>query len=268
MCRSSRPMGRGDSACKILSMPGNGHELRSERYSCTLVLVKAKHRDKTTESKIAAASPHRLGTPCRCSSAIHDPLLIPSESLLSLLHTLMSASSDRDSQPPPKRPRIYRACLPCVSSKTRCQDVTTAGCYRCRTKHLQCSLLEGAIEPGPSSHGLNGASDGEVDELRLRLAQVEATSRELQARVRQLEERPALTRPHSAHQIPTHSSVVQTVDTPATGGNLTRMLSWTVVAPDFVFDERLLCISDLQTPLDPVAQGLVSKAQMDMSFHM
>jgi hypothetical protein len=230
-----------------------------------------RHRDKTTESKNVSlqdsiASLYTILL--QLQFEIHALLLIPPKSSLPVVCTIMSASSDRDSQPPPKRPRIYRACLPCVSSKTRCQDVTTAGCYRCRTKHLQCSLLEGAIEPGPSTQGLNVTSDGEVDELRFRLAQVEATSRELQARVRQLEERPALTRPHSAHQIPTHSSVVQTVDTPATGGNLTRMLSWTVVAPDFVFDERLLCISDLQTPLDPVAQGLVSKAQMDMSFHM
>jgi hypothetical protein len=41
-----------------------------------------------------------------------------------------------------KRRKVYRACIGCVSSKTRCEDVTSQGCLRCKTKSKLCSLVE------------------------------------------------------------------------------------------------------------------------------
>lgn len=45
-----------------------------------------------------------------------------------------------DAQRAPKRAKIFRACTACVSSKTRCEDVTPAGCSLCRRRRKTCSL--------------------------------------------------------------------------------------------------------------------------------
>lgn len=97
----------------------------------------------------------------------------------------MSCFSDGRSQHPPKTPQIHRACFPCLSPKTRCEDVTSGGCSRCRTKHLQSSLLEGTLNPFPSTQAANGVSTSEIHELLYRLVQVEAASRLLEPPVRE-----------------------------------------------------------------------------------
>jgi hypothetical protein len=61
---------------------------------------------------------------------------------------------------PSKARKSYRACIACVNSKIRCEDVTyPEGCLRCRTKKRVCSLATARASDDigdslPSSDGL------------------------------------------------------------------------------------------------------------------
>ncbi|KAL1407946.1 hypothetical protein Q8F55_004743 [Vanrija albida] len=71
-----------------------------------------------------------------------------------------------DSVPPAaKRQKLFRACAACVSSKTRCEDVTPEGCSLCRRRGKPCSLsgvaaavVEQAASVGVSSSQLPSPS--------------------------------------------------------------------------------------------------------------
>lgn len=75
--------------------------------------------------------------------------------------TLMYSSDEEDI--PAKRPKLFRACVQCVTAKTRCEDVKLKGCSTCRRKKRPCSLA-GAVatlpdnDAGPASVG--GAAEG------------------------------------------------------------------------------------------------------------
>jgi hypothetical protein len=64
-----------------------------------------------------------------------------------------------------------------VTSKTRCEDVTTAGCFLCRKKQKPCSLV--STTPPVDAEVLTQLVD--------RLQQQEARSAALEARLAQLE---------------------------------------------------------------------------------
>ena len=82
--------------------------------------------------------------------------------------------------------KAYRACVACVNSKTRCEDVTyPEGCLRCRTKKRVCSLATARTsdDPGeslPSSDGLilcrMRALEDEMASMRKLLLQVQPQS--------------------------------------------------------------------------------------------
>lgn len=74
-------------------------------------------------------------------------------------HTMPSRQRSLSSSSPPpggqaraKRPKIFRACAACVASKTRCEDVSPAGCALCRRRGKECSLaaIAGQYEAGVS----------------------------------------------------------------------------------------------------------------------
>ena len=43
---------------------------------------------------------------------------------------------------PPDPNRVFRACELCFKAKTKCDDVTEAGCSRCRARRKDCSLVQ------------------------------------------------------------------------------------------------------------------------------
>lgn len=94
--------------------------------------------------------------------------------------------------PAPKRPKLFRACEACVSSKTRCEDVTPDGCGHCRRRRKQCSLqaIVGAyVAPPEERYGTPGSEQREPGEdvraLRARLAETEARLASLERAARQ-----------------------------------------------------------------------------------
>lgn len=99
----------------------------------------------------------------------------------------MSAYSERDRSNPVRSSasrKAYRACVACVNSKIRCEDVTyPEGCLRCRTKKRVCSLATARAADDndqslPNSDGLMlcrlRALEDELADVRKGLLQVQS----------------------------------------------------------------------------------------------
>ena len=78
--------------------------------------------------------------------------------------------------PPSKRPKHSSSCRLCLSCKTRCDEVTSLGCGRCREKKRLCSL----IDPN-SDHQQVDNSQGDA-----RMVDVSASIKALEQRVETL----------------------------------------------------------------------------------
>lgn len=99
----------------------------------------------------------------------------------------MSAYSERDRSNSVRSSasrKAYRACIACVNSKIRCEDVTyPEGCLRCRTKKRVCSLATARAADDndqslPNSDGLMlcrlRALEDELADVRKSLLQVQS----------------------------------------------------------------------------------------------
>jgi hypothetical protein len=164
---------------------------------------------------------------------------------------------------PSKRQKVYRACLGCVNSKTRCEDVLPRdGCLRCRSKGVSCSLIE----------SVNGDELGEKndDEIRTRLDSMEEGWRSLDVKLDRLEQYihsiPSAPTSSSANNLPTPGRVpiLTPIPRPVDIHALFTTIHWHSVA----VTERVFTVSsDLGYP-DPVLRGLVTLDQMEMAFHL
>jgi len=173
------------------------------------------------------------------------------------------SASHEDEAGPSKRQKVYRACLACVNSKTRCEDVSPRdGCLRCRSKSKSCSLVMPEIQPQPRSvHTVD-------DTTRTRLSEMEAEWQVLRQRLDRLEH-DLFTRPSLA-TIPSGSATH--ANTPSSSApvrpvgihEIYTTLHWQSVA----LTERVFNVaSDLGYP-DPVVRGIVSAEEMELAFHL
>jgi hypothetical protein len=169
------------------------------------------------------------------------------------------SSTSHDGAGPSKKQKVYRACLACVNSKTRCEDVVPRdGCLRCRTKNKTCSLVHAEVERSASR------SRAPDDEGYGRIAAMEEGWNLLHQRLDRLEQsmsfRPPLPATNSASNLITPTATPRPVDI----HKMFTTLNWHSVP----MTERIFTVaSDLGYP-DPVARGLVSAEQMEMAFHL
>ena len=174
------------------------------------------------------------------------------------------SSAGRDDGPSAKRQKVYRACLGCVNSKTRCEDVVPAqGCLRCRTKQKECSLIEsGAALRGESSERAVVEAEWEN-----RLDATEEGWRTLAKRVDRLEQGLyALGNAPSSSTQATQPATPSTMSLhrPVATSELFSTLNWNTI----VMSETIFNMSDTDSYPDPVARGLMTMEQMELSFHL
>lgn len=170
------------------------------------------------------------------------------------------SSTSQDEAGPSKRQKVYRACLACVNSKTRCEDVVPRdGCLRCRSKNKICSLVQAEVERSTSR------SRAPDEEDCGRLTAMEEGWIVLRRRLDRLEQQT-----YSHRALPAMASSSSNIITPATTPRpvdihqLFTTLNWHSIP----MTERVFTVaSDLGYP-DPVARGLVSADQMEMAFHL
>lgn len=169
-----------------------------------------------------------------------------------------------------KRQKVYRACLGCVNSKTRCEDVVPSqGCLRCRSKQKDCSLVESGIGLRPS------ADRDPVDaELEARVHATEEGWRALSQRVDRLEQGlyavgndPSTStsgNPTQQQQPPPPTPSTLSVNRPVGVNRLYSSLLWNRIC----MSETVFNVSSEAGYPDPVARGLITMDQMEMSFHL
>jgi hypothetical protein len=170
------------------------------------------------------------------------------------------SSTSHDGAGPSKKQKVYRACLACVNSKTRCEDVVPRdGCLRCRSKNKICSLVQAEVERSASrSHAPGEEGYG-------RLAAMEEGWNLLHQRLDRLEQS-MCSRPTLPATTSSSSNFITPAATPRPVDihEIYTTLHWHSVP----MTERIFTVaSDLGYP-DPVARGLVTAAQMEMAFHL
>jgi hypothetical protein len=182
-------------------------------------------------------------------------------------------STSHDEPGPSKRQKVYRACLACVNSKTRCEDVLPRdGCLRCRSKSKSCSLIR------PEPHSPRSQPHESETATTVRLAEMEAEWNVLRQRLDRLENdmsaRPLMTTMPSVRppMITMPSDSVTHLNTPASYASprplgihaIFTTLQWQSIA----LTERVFNVSsDLGYP-DPVSRGIVSSEEMELAFHL
>ena len=176
-------------------------------------------------------------------------------------------SSRRSSEDPSaKRQKVYRACLGCVSSKTRCEDVRLEGCLRCRTKRKDCSLVESgaadlrqnSTDPGPFAAELESRIEATEEGWRMLSRRVDTLERGLYATANA----PSGTSTSGLQQAPTPS--MTPVPRPVGVSPMFSALNWSQLP----LSETVFNLSSEEGFPDPVSRGLVTMDQMEMSFHL
>lgn len=181
------------------------------------------------------------------------------------MSTTRRSSAPSDDGPSAKRQKVYRACLGCVNSKTRCEDVVpTQGCLRCRTKQKECSLMESGL-------GMRASVDRDtVDaELEARIQATEEGWRRLHQRVERLEQGlysvgAAASSVASGIQLPIESPSVLSTQRPFGVNPVYKSLLWNRES----MSETIFNLSSDGGYPDPVARGIVTMEQMESSFHL
>ena len=178
-----------------------------------------------------------------------------------------SMSSRRSSEDPSaKRQKVYRACLGCVSSKTRCEDVRLEGCLRCRTKRKDCSLVESgaadlrqtSTDPGPFAAELESRIEATEEGWRMLSRRVDTLERGLYATANA----PSGTSTSGLVQAPTPS--LTPVPRPIGVSPMFQALNWSQLP----LSETIFNLSSEDGFPDPVARGVVTMEQMEMAFHL
>jgi hypothetical protein len=213
-----------------------------------------------SEAIDAPGSPKRMAPPSGLSRQRYLGSLIIIVSLyFDLNMSSRRSSTSHDGAGPSKKQKVYRACLACVNSKTRCEDVEPRdGCLRCRTKNKTCSLVQ---REAVRSASRSRAPD---DEEYSRTVAMEEGWNLLHQRLDRLEQnvysRPPLPPTTSTSNIVTPAATPRPVDI----HKIFTTLNWHSIP----MTERIFTVaSDLGYP-DPVARGLLSAEQMEMAFHL
>ncbi|BEI94044.1 uncharacterized protein CcaverHIS019_0605030 [Cutaneotrichosporon cavernicola] len=183
----------------------------------------------------------------------------------------MSRSHSRSRSPSPrKRPKIFRACVACVVSKTRCEDVTPGGCALCRRRNKACSLaavvgtFEGMTPPlsarstgsATCSHSRPAA---EGDDLRARLDDAEARLERTERALADLETR--VSGPISSFR-PQPNSQYREDEHVILAGPL-RLSNLQLEG----HDESLWSVACTRAYPDPISRGLLSPAEAELVWH-
>ena len=239
-------------------LPGAPH---SQKTDICLWLLKRPIRLKISSNAGAAPGcPKRMAPPPGLSRQRYLVSLIIIVSLYYDLNMSSRRSSTSQSGAgPSKKQKVYRACLACVNSKTRCEDVAPQdGCLRCRTKNKNCSLVQAEAERSASRS--RAPDEAECS----RLSAMEEGSNRLHQRLDRLEQnmysRPPLPPTISTSSIVTPAATPRPVDI----HKMFTTLDWYWVP----MTERIFTVaSDLGYP-DPVTRGLMSVEQMEMAFHL
>jgi hypothetical protein len=175
----------------------------------------------------------------------------------------MSANGDRNrstlTRPSASR-KSYRACVACVNSKIRCEDVTyPEGCLRCRTKKRVCSLAtaRAADENGqsmPTSDGLMlcrlRALEDELADVRKALLQVQSQS--------------SATPVGSGRSESAIAETPTEIPRPINTSQLASALNWRKVE----MSEGLFTMSSQDSYPDPVANQLFTLDELDGAFDL
>lgn len=182
---------------------------------------------------------------------------------------MMELLTIQDNPRPTKRTK-YRACDSCVTSKTRCDDVTVEGCLVCRKRNRPCSLTESSTTDG-RARASPSIVEETAAELRGRLDMVEARAWEMEERLRAVETRSTHVTPQGSYSNQQSSSMGPTPLQPQLEAvedvdlHMTRLVGRHHAG---LFDERLFSPIDTKGYPDAVQRGLVSAEQVDMAFQM
>lgn len=181
-----------------------------------------------------------------------------------------------------KRRKVYRACIGCVTSKTRCEDVTSQGCLRCKTKNKVCSLVQDTSnavpqEPLAFSHSNRGWNEGNdipqsvMTTILQKLESMDAAWNSVSQRLSLVEDSLAKIASRSPSDIgqtarTSISSTVpmQTIYRPISNSTLSVATdSRAIHAPE----EFSTLVAMDQFP-DVIKRGLMTLDQVDMSFQL
>ena len=239
-------------------LPGAPHGQKTD--ICLWWLKRPIRLEISSDAGAAPGCPKRMAPPPGLSRQRYLVSLIIIVSLnYDLNMSSRRSSTSQSGAGPSKKQKVYRACLACVNSKTRCEDVAPQdGCLRCRTKKKACSLVHAEAERSASrSHAPDEAEYS-------RLAAMEEGWNLLHQRLDRLEQnmyaRPPLPSTTSTNNIVTPAATPRPVDI----HKIFTTLHWQSVP----MTERIFTLaSDLGYP-DPVTRGLVSAEQMEMAFHL
>jgi hypothetical protein len=175
-------------------------------------------------------------------------------------------------------PSRFKACENCYKAKSKCEEVDTVGCHRCRSRHLDCSLF--GVGVSYDSHRFTSLSDSTnttstpqstVLEINRRLESIETAITAIQSAI------------HGSHKAP--SAVPSQAQVSA---QLPASVPIVIAAipkryPDFhafqrarqknlgavTWGETLTsCWTDPDMYPDVVARGLISRSQVDLAFPM
>ena len=159
--------------------------------------------------------------------------------------------------------KSYRACVACVNSKIRCEDVTyPEGCLRCRTKKRVCSLAtaRAADENGqsmPTSDGLMlcrlRALEDELADVRKALLQVQSQRGDNSAT-------PVGSGRSGSSAVETPSDIPRPINT----SQLASALNWRKVE----MSEGLFTMSSRDSYPDPIANQLFTLDELDGAFDL
>ncbi|CAK9784752.1 hypothetical protein CC85DRAFT_285226 [Cutaneotrichosporon oleaginosum] len=183
--------------------------------------------------------------------------------------------SRRSRSPSPrKRPKIFRACAACVSSKTRCEDVTSGGCALCRRRGKPCSLsavvggfdnnLSGVSTPAPVSAAAVGRSAGSSadEDVRARLADAEARLARTERALADLEARVSGAGTSTSGSYHPHYRIPEEERHVLFAGPL-RLSALQLEG----HDETLWSVACTRAYPDPVGRGLLSPAEAELAWH-
>lgn len=166
---------------------------------------------------------------------------------------------------PRKRPKIYRACRTCVSSKTRCEDIQIEGCMLCRKRGKSCSLAVSTSQH-PLSQANGRTPSTQVGDLQEPVYALHDRVQYLEERLRQLEEplNPLLAERRSV--IPMHD-----METPLPAPRHpveNPLLQPRSFANAIRFDESMFCSSNSASYPNIIARGYISQEKVDGAFQL
>lgn len=159
--------------------------------------------------------------------------------------------------------KSYRACVACVNSKIRCEDVTyPEGCLRCRTKKRVCSLAtaRAADENGQSLPTSDGLMFCRLRALEDELADVRKGLLQVQSQRGDNFPTPVGSARSGSLAVETPSEIPRPINT----SQLASALNWRKVE----MSEGLFTMTSQDSYPDPITHQLFTLDELDSAFDL